>query len=759
MITNISLFENVSVYVGEENMDNIIRKIKSDCYKQQISVYREILRTGMKKQADGLKKNLPGFTPSGTFPKGRKADLITSYSGYLVLDLDKLSPEDLQKAKETVKEIPFTYAAFVSPSGNGLKIIVPVDSSLELHRVAMSQVVSYYENALQLTVDPSGKDVSRLCFVSHDPDCYHNQNADTFKVKILLEKIEAPVPAASQPQKEESSRINNAATTPFEHFDVFRDCVSFTEQKLTFVEGNRNNFIHLLACNCNRNGIPLEIAENLILQNYTLEQPEASKSINSAYANNKHDHATIAKVAKSEINSPFSQSANSEESENNLMNMPFLPDDIFGKLPSILKEGAEVLHSKRERDVFMTGALAILSGCMSNVIGLYNGKENRANLYVFIVAPAATGKGALVHAKELGIAYHSFLLNESQQKRKVFNFELQAYKKKMYDKKVSADEISMPEEPPFKILYIPANSSSSKVIEHLKEGDQRGVFCETEADSMGNTLKQDWGGYSDLLRKAFHHEPVSFSRRANKEYIEVNTPCLSVALAGTPGQVENLIKSVEDGLFSRFMFYTFRGTSEWNRAGETMNGVNLTSHYQSLSYRVLDFVNFYENNPKCYFRLTNEQWDKLNEFGENSLLNNVAFVSDELSSTSKRLGLILLRIAMILTSLRYFDNGEIAAELWCTDEDFDIALQLVKVYEQHAIYMFNALPKKSQTTDKIQKAFFDSLPDTFQRKEAIELADTIHKIAKRTADLYLAKFEELGLLDKPKTGFYQKIKK
>ena len=83
----------------------------------------------------------------------------------------------------------------------------------------------------------------------------------------------------------------------------------------------------------------------------------------------------------------------------------------------------------------------------------------------------------------------------------------------------------------------------------MKEGDEQGIFCETEADTMGNVLKQDWGSYSDLLRKAFHHEPVSYSRKTNKEWIELKMPRLSVALAGTPGQVEGLIKSAEDVLF------------------------------------------------------------------------------------------------------------------------------------------------------------------------------------------------------------------
>jgi len=498
-------------------------------------------------------------------------------------------------------------------------------------------------------------------------------------------------------------------------------------------------------------GIPKNIAEAHILQNFDLGQQEAIPTIQSAYDNNIADFAKFADFAKNTENIPQSK-------DEFLMNMPMLPDEVFDKLPEILKQGAAVFQDRRERDVFLTGALSIISGCMRNVVGLYRAKEHFANLFVFIIAPAASGKGSLTFAKVLGDKFHDKLVAESLEQQKIYKIELQEYKRKINDKKQDTSELAPPEEPPFKVLFIPANNSSARVIQHLKEGDEQGIFCETEADTMGAVFKQDWGSYSDLLRKAFHHEPISYSRKTNKEWVEIKKPRLSVALAGTPGQVENLIKSAEDGLFSRFIFYTFKSEIVWVKASDTMNGINLTAHFEQLSDTVLQFVGFLETYEKINFKLSENQWDKLNEFGENCLNSLATFVSEDLSSTSKRLGLILYRVAMVITALRYFDNGEIANEYHCTDEDFELALSLVKVYQDHSVFMFKELPKQATVTDKLLKQFFDKLSTSFRRKEAITLAEAELGIKERTADLYLSKLVAFKWIEKTRNGIYQKIK-
>ena len=76
----------------------------------------------------------------------------------------------------------------------------------------------------------------------------------------------------------------------------------------------------------------------------------------------------------------------------------------------------------------------------------------------------------------------------------------------------------------------------------LGDNDGIGLLFESEGDTLSQTLKSDYGNYSDVLRKAFHHELVSLSRRKDREYCEVANPRVSVALAGTPEQVRRLIQ-------------------------------------------------------------------------------------------------------------------------------------------------------------------------------------------------------------------------
>lgn len=742
----VSIFQNFVQWIEDKSLIEIIKSIQGEQYKEKVETIRTLITEGKEKEADKLKKKLLAFTPSGTFQDGRKANLLNEYSGYVILDIDKITELQIISLLQKVALIPHTFAAFISPSGNGIKIIIAVSSTGKQHKIAFAQVAAYYGTELQITLDPSGKDVSRLCFMSYDPNCYININATTFDV-VLEEQTDqyniAEVPAVTLPEAKED---------PEDWEAPFGKCLDFTERKSTYTDGNRNNFIHLLACNCNRAGFPQSIAENYINQHFDLDRTETKQATESAYKNNAHDFAKFANLANS-----YEQTTESKDEL--LIKMPYLPESIYDKLPTIMQEGCAVLKDRREKDIFITGALSIISGCMRNVLGLYRGKEHYSNLFVFVIAPAASGKGAITFSKQLGDKYHDKLAEESKKQKKIYEMELAEYKRTILKSKNSVKELEPPKEPPFKILFIPANNSSARIIQHMKEGDEQGIFCETEADTMGNVLKQDWGSYSDLLRKAFHHEPVSYSRKTNKEWIELKMPRLSVALAGTPGQVEGLIKSAEDGLFSRFIFYVFKSDSHWVKAGATMDGINLTKHFENLSNNVLNFVEFLSNQEQIQFSLTEVQWDLLNIYGEDCLNTLSTFISEDLASTSKRLGLILFRLAMILTALRYFDNGESSNAFVCSDEDFAIALELIKVYQEHSVFMFKELPKNASVTDKTMKSFYDALPQKFRRKEAVTIADEKFGIKSRSADTYLSKLVAFKWLSQARIGSFEKLKK
>jgi hypothetical protein len=739
MKTSIPVTEYTNfIKTGEISLQEALSKIRNGCFKTEVEELRTLLYQGSKDQYDERKKELLAFTVQGTFKNKRDSEHIKDYNKLIILDIDKIDTDQIDVLKQKASLDTHTYACFKSPSNQGLKIIVPVNSNKENHKEAFEQVAKFYEKSLKVEIDSSGKDVSRLCFYSYDPDIHINEHARVF---VIHKEVE----------KSKSEAVDNA--TLLSSYERLTRCKEFTEKLNSYHEGNRNNFIHKLACNANRWGINEQDTLEYCLSSFDLNVKEIKTTVNSAYKNNHSEHGSFANVA----NIATSHSENILHSkEDALFNMPYLPDEVFNNLPGILSKGCEAFSDRRERDVFFTGAITVLSGCLQTVSGGYRGKIHYPNLFSFVIAPAASGKGAITFAKDLGQKYHDKLVKESQAEYKRYLIEEKEYKKQLSNKKIDSSQIEPPEEPPFKVLFIPANNSSARVIQQLQEGEEKGIFCETEADSMGNVLKQDWGGYSDLLRKAFHHEAISYSRKTNKEWVELKKPRLSVALAGTPSQVGNLISSAEDGLFSRFLFYTFKTEIEWIDAGETANGINLTEHFDNLGYDVLRLIEFLEIQPDISFKLTLSQWQKINEYGRECLISIATFVSEDMSSTVKRLAIIVFRIAMIITVLRYYDNGETDTTYTATDEDFDMALSIAKVYQEHSVFMFKELPKQGKVTDEVVRRFYDKLPAKCQRKKAIAIAEEM-SIKTRTADLYLQRLCKFKYLKKVKNGFYNKL--
>jgi hypothetical protein len=731
-----------------ENISLIIltNQIKDGKYKEEVQKVTALASQGNKEEADKLKKQLLAFTPSGTFEGGRKLEYLTMYSQFIILDLDKLTPEQLQAAFDKAAAIPYTFCCFRSPSGNGLKILIEVTSTQEYHEQAYKQVADYYEQQTGLPIDRSGKDITRLCFVSYDPQAHRN---------ITNEKFPVIINGTVRKQSQEPTPAKQVVATPEEANEfalAFEMQVNFTNQKSEYGPNNRNNYIYLLASNCNRAGIPEQDTLQLCLQRFDLDDKEITASVSSAYNHHVTEFAKFANVAKL-------QTDKEQNTEDYLKNTPSIPEELYQQMPEILKQGALAFMDERERDVFLTGALGILSGCLPNVKGIYAQQEVFPNLFTFAIAPAASGKGALKFAKQLADEYHTQVLNASKEQDAQYQQQEAVYKQNLRTcKRGETVNEEPPIKPAFKVVYIPANTSYAKILSHLEQNDGTGIICETEADTLGNVFKQEWGSYSDMLRKSFHHERLSSSRKTNNEFTEVNNPCLSIALSGTPNQVTGLIASAEDGLFSRFLFYAFKVEQLWKDVSPYGSQVNLTDHFRNLSLQVYNMVKFLKMG-ETNITLSRNQWQQLNNSCTVWLQDITTFTSEDAASIVKRLGLILYRMAMLFTALRKFENAEAAEQVQCTDIDFDTALRLTEIFMQHSILMFNNLPKQQnatvfQTGDNKRK-FFEALPKEFTRAEAVELGKQ-HKLSPRSVDDLLHNATP-GILTKLKAGHYQKV--
>lgn len=745
-----TIFRNFTVPVEKRSLLLIGNDIANGKYKAEVEEIRALLEQGKAEEAASKKKQLLAFTPSAVFTEKRQMPFLEMYSGFVHLDFDKLTPEQLDTAFKVIAEIPYTFLCFISPSGNGLKVFIEVNTDIEHHDTAYLQVQQFYEEATGLKADPSCKDITRLCFMSYHPGLYKNIRNEKFKVQLPETKMQEPVRETTETisplqQSEPEEDLNTAF--------IFNQQIQFTNQKSQYTDGNRNNYIYRLASNCNRAGLSQSDVELLCTQHFDLPEREILEAIKSAYTHHKPEFAKFANTAK------LQSTEQQPPQEDYLKATPTIPEELYLQIPDLLQHGAMAFTDERERDVFLTGALAILSGCLPGVKGVYAGNEVFPNVFSFAIAPAASGKGALKFAKMLADDYHSFVLKASREAEMLYNQELSEHKQRISSKKkgdTSTEE--PPTKPTFKVVYIPANTSYAKILWHLEQNEGTGIICETEADTLGNVFKQEWGSYSDMLRKSFHHERLSSSRKGNNEFTEVNAPSLSIALSGTPNQVTGLIASSEDGLFSRFLFYAFKVEQRWKDVSPNANNINLTEHFKVLSGRVFNMVQFLQRE-ETIIELTTEQWQQLNQHCEGWLNEVTMFTAEEAASIVKRLGLILYRMAMIFTSLRKFENGEAATLIVCTDEDFNTALRLAEIYLHHSILMFNNLPKQSEATQfktgDSKRKFFETLPAEFTRQQAVEIGKQF-QLSPRTVDDILHNATGKAL-EKLKAGHYRKI--
>lgn len=765
-----TIFKNFAVAVENKSLIVISNIISSDKYKAEVEEIQTLLAQGKAKEATEKKQQLPAFTPSATFKEKRLLPNLEHYSGFVHLDFDKLTPEQMDTAFKIIATIPYTFLCFRSPSGNGLKLFVEVNTGALHHDIAYKQVQQFYEQKLGIASDPKCKDITRLCFMSYHPELYKNISNQKFTVDAPTE-IQVPQQVAtpvipkvdtttqkdfetafgvsqSQPPGGEVSNIN----------ELLEDCKRFTEQKKTYTEGNRNEFVYTFASNCNRKGIAEDIALQYAQANYDLPAKEMIASFRSAYTHHTNEFAKFANTAKLQPAKQVQAQHEEDPLEDYLKTTPTIPEEVYEALPHLLKEGARAFTDKRKRDVFFTGAISILSGCLPKVTGVYFNERVFPHLYTFIIAPAASGKGVLKNAKRLADKYHQQILKQSQDAKKIHENEMSDFKQLERTRKKGEPAPEKPQPPPFKIVFIPADCSQARMVEHLQANEGKGIICETEADTMSGAKKQDWGDYSPILRSAFHHEKISISRKTGNEYVEINDPCLAVALSGTPSQAPKLISSAEDGLFSRFLFYAYKNNIEWQDPSPSSNTIVYNDHFEALSGQVLNLISLLEQSPTT-IELKPSQWHTINTEFPKMLAEVVTFTSEDAAGVVFRLGLILYRICMILSALRKFENGEAEPVITCTDEDFNTALLIVQTYLQHSLLMFNNLPKQNETmqfhSGDGKRKFFEALPQEFTRKEATELG-TKFKLSARTVDDILKSCVGVTLT-KIKAGSYQRI--
>lgn len=378
-----------------------------------------------------------------------------------------------------------------------------------------------------------------------------------------------------------------------------------------------------------------------------------------------------------------------------------LDDGVFTGMPSLLARAFETLQHKHEKEVFLMGALGVYSAMMPHVQGDYFGFPLGTNMYCFVVGRYGTGKGVLNLAKILGDAVHEYRRAKTKTARTEYGRKNEIYNsnKRLFDRGETTQMPEPPAAPPNLRLYIPANSSKSGIIKLVADNEGCGIIFETEGDTLTEMLKQDFGNFSDVLRKAFHHEGISLYRKTGEEEVEINHPYLSIVMSGTYDQLFKLIPQTENGLYSRFSFYILQGDHEFANPFDKARN-DRKPVLEALSTRYLEIYKVLEARTQPLpFALTQAQEEKFWLLMKQRKAEIPDNISEHLEGMIHRAGVMFFRIAMILSILRRYDENNHNPECYrnnqtivCGETDFELALEITVWLLQYSLKVYELLP-------------------------------------------------------------------
>lgn len=262
------------------NVEEILKRIKDKTYNRYIEFIEQLRLLPEAEEESKLKQKLPLICFSGTFSKRTDKDCI-QHSGLICLDFDDESFDTIMQKQE------YIYAAFKSPTGTGVKVLVKIPAIIEDHPDYYLSLADYF--GLD-TIDPKCKNISRGCYLSYDPNMYHNPDSPVYYK--LLPKLEV---------KREKSAVNNPYFVNSSDKIIERLLKQHSNE---FYQGNRNNACYIFACDLNRFGISESLAVETILQfqddGFTFN--EIKRTVKSAYQTNAHEFKTKAFKDSSIVN-------------------------------------------------------------------------------------------------------------------------------------------------------------------------------------------------------------------------------------------------------------------------------------------------------------------------------------------------------------------------------------------------------------------------------------------------------------------------
>lgn len=312
----VTIFKSVKEVTIGYNKDVMyaFKRIKEGAQKSVV----EKIRAG-----DDLKSTLPVVCFNGTF-KHRSAAGLIQHSGLIVLDFDKVA--NMAELRAWLIAIEYTFACWLSPSGNGYKVLFRIPPEPENHKLYFDAIQEYLSCP---NLDKSGKDLSRACFESYDPDIYINLSSTVWVEKSIEDVEDIGTETASLPITSENRIIENL--------------LEWWQKKYGATKGDRNNNVFKLAIALNDFGVNKTEAEHVLskFEQKDFTHTEIATIVRSAYKRTHQfgtkffdDTQTLTRITKQVRSGKKDKEIISEFSE--------VPREILERSISSIKENLSI---------------------------------------------------------------------------------------------------------------------------------------------------------------------------------------------------------------------------------------------------------------------------------------------------------------------------------------------------------------------------------------------------------------------------------
>ena len=720
-----SVFDEHAV---DMTLKEFVKLLRGERWKVQVEEYQRLKASGRETEAKKLKRKLAALVIAGRCDGSHAETNLKQWSGDAMLDVDKCNGR-VSEFLQVLKDTPWVKAAWRSVSYDGLKLVVRVEAeSVDEYRMAYALVAWHVAQLLAFPCDMSCKNPTRPCFASYDPEAFFRPDTEVFpwrrfvtehpdRVGEILAELKVKTPAsASKPPVAASGMLHT----------FFNE---FLEQN-PFVDGKKNEFLLKLGRIARYKGVGEE--ELARLKTLAVERlagmgcaaGDIPPRIDSGYryADMNKGPETPASRAHKAQGSPMRYSEPNEgeeeaeleklEADKLRREVPCLPDELFDRLPDFLKRGLTHVRNKRERDILLLSMITNISGCLPGVRMNYGGMVYSADLYLVALAGSGRGKGVMQLAAILPAAIQEYYdeLNrkdEREYRQKLLKWNLE--ERLAAQEKRVPDLDQCPEMPVERILKVAPNISKSQLILALEAGGAVGlVMNASELDMISSAMHQEYGKHDDVMRAASQHEEASSYFKTDHRLVVVSDPHLALCASGTPAQLHKFISSLENGMYSRVAFYVGQAHWEYKSANPGKARLDMRAYFKGMGEELLRMFIFLSGSPTEVV-FTEEQWKEHTERFRTYLREVVAEDDDSPGAIVLRHGLMMSRIAMVLTALRKCEPQWNTSEWECSDEDFHTAMQIVDVLLEHSLLLSTSM---DDTAGRIRpvKAFFKLRP-------------------------------------------------